>query len=176
MRMSTMTKSNSSLMRSMAADLPTLIIPESCRQRYNLLDIILDRPRYVPFAIHDIAQVSVLVGEVSFFTLWGYIISQFPAYSHYPTLGGIHNHIPSVRPFGYGIQCTNSIPGMREVSTGTRTERTPLKISFMNKSKSIGEIGHHCGTQQKYSGGVGNFISNPDCDFQGIIFGLCWCA
>ncbi|OMJ07844.1 hypothetical protein AYI70_g3401 [Smittium culicis] len=74
---------------------------------YSLPDLILvvcNRPRYIPLAIHNIAQVGVLVGRVDFLALQGHISSQLPAYSHYPALGGIHSHFPSVRPFGYGIQ------------------------------------------------------------------------
>ncbi|OMJ18722.1 hypothetical protein AYI70_g5188 [Smittium culicis] len=75
---------------------------------YSLPDLVLvviDRPRYIPLAIHNIAQVGVLVGGVDFLALQGHISSQLPAYSHYPALGGIHSHFPSVRPFGYGFQC-----------------------------------------------------------------------
>ncbi|OMJ17158.1 hypothetical protein AYI70_g6155 [Smittium culicis] len=75
---------------------------------YSLPDIILvvlDRPRYIPLAIHNIAQVGVLVGGVDFLALQGHISSQLPAYSHYRALGGIHSHFPSVRPFGNGVQC-----------------------------------------------------------------------
>ncbi|OMJ20810.1 hypothetical protein AYI70_g3875, partial [Smittium culicis] len=90
---------------------------------------VLDRPRYIPLAIHNIAQVGVLAGEVDFLALQGHFSSQIPAYSHYPALGGIHSHFPSVRPFGYGVQC--GFPGMREVSSDTRTPRTPLNISLM---------------------------------------------
>ncbi|OMJ15240.1 hypothetical protein AYI70_g7398 [Smittium culicis] len=50
-------------------------------------------------------QVGVLVGGVDFLALNGHISGQLPAYSHYPALGGIHSHFPSVRPFGYGVQC-----------------------------------------------------------------------
>ncbi|OMJ22973.1 hypothetical protein AYI70_g2541 [Smittium culicis] len=75
---------------------------------YSLPDLVLvvhDRPIYTPLAIHNIAQVGVLVGGVDFLALQGHISSQLPAYSHYPALGGIHSHFPSVRPFGYGVQC-----------------------------------------------------------------------
>ncbi|OMJ11084.1 hypothetical protein AYI70_g9929 [Smittium culicis] len=75
---------------------------------YSLPDLVLvviDRPRYIPLAIHNIAQLGVLVGGVDFLALQGHISSQLPAYSHYPALGGIHSHFPSVRPFGYGVQC-----------------------------------------------------------------------
>ncbi|OMJ15906.1 hypothetical protein AYI70_g6945 [Smittium culicis] len=71
----------------------------------DLILVVLDRPRYIPLAIHNIAQVGVLVGGVDFLALQGHISSQLPAYRHYPALGGIHNHFPSVRPFGNGIQC-----------------------------------------------------------------------
>ncbi|OMJ14981.1 hypothetical protein AYI70_g7565, partial [Smittium culicis] len=113
----------------------------------DLVFVVFDRPRYIPLAIHNIAQVGVLVGGVDFLALQGHISSQLPAYSRYPALGGIHSHFPSVRPFGYGVQCDFS-PGMREVSPGTRTPRTPLNISLMKKSKSIGEAGHPCRTRQ----------------------------
>ncbi|OMJ10369.1 hypothetical protein AYI70_g10369 [Smittium culicis] len=63
------------------------------------------RSLYIPLAIHNIAQVGVLVGGVDFLALQGHISGQLPAYRHYPALGGIHSHFPSVRPFGYGIQC-----------------------------------------------------------------------
>ncbi|OMJ15727.1 hypothetical protein AYI70_g7063 [Smittium culicis] len=63
------------------------------------------RKLHIPLAIHNIAQVDVLVGEVDLLALQGHISGQLPAYSHYPALGGIHSHFPSVRPFGYGIQC-----------------------------------------------------------------------
>ncbi|OMJ19088.1 hypothetical protein AYI70_g4941 [Smittium culicis] len=63
------------------------------------------RKLYIPLAIHNIAQVGVLVGGVDFLALQGHISSQLPAYSHYPALGGIHSHFPSVRPFAYGVQC-----------------------------------------------------------------------
>ncbi|OMJ16649.1 hypothetical protein AYI70_g6466 [Smittium culicis] len=75
---------------------------------YSLPDfvlVVIDGPRYVPLAIHNIAQVGVLVGGVDFLALQGHISGQLPAYIHYPALGGIHSHFPSVRPFGYGIQC-----------------------------------------------------------------------
>ncbi|OMJ26192.1 hypothetical protein AYI70_g356 [Smittium culicis] len=75
---------------------------------YSLPGIVLvvqDRPRNVPLAIHNIAQVGVLFGRVDFLALQGHISGQLPDYSHYPALGGIHSHFPSVRPFGYGIQC-----------------------------------------------------------------------
>ncbi|OMJ15450.1 hypothetical protein AYI70_g7260 [Smittium culicis] len=75
----------------------------------GLILAVLYRPRYVPLAIHNIAQVGVLVGGVDFFTLKGHISSQLPAYRHYLALGGIHSHFPSVRPFGYGIQCVLQI-------------------------------------------------------------------
>ncbi|OMJ15953.1 hypothetical protein AYI70_g6910, partial [Smittium culicis] len=71
----------------------------------GLVLVVLDRPRYIPLAIHNIAQVGVLVGGVDFLALQGHISSQLPAYRHYPALGGIHSHFPSVRPFGYGVQC-----------------------------------------------------------------------
>ncbi|OMJ15129.1 hypothetical protein AYI70_g7463, partial [Smittium culicis] len=111
------------------------------------------RSLYIPLAIHNIAQVGVLVGGVDFLALQGHISGQLPAYRHYPALGGIHSHFPSVRPFGYGIQCDFS-PGMREVSPGTRTPRMFLNISLMKKSKSIGEAGHPCRTPQRYSVGL----------------------
>ncbi|OMJ21937.1 hypothetical protein AYI70_g3173 [Smittium culicis] len=57
----------------------------------DLIIVVCNRPRYIPLTIHNIAQ--------------GHISSQLPAYSHYPALGGIHSHFPSVRPFGYGVQC-----------------------------------------------------------------------
>ncbi|OMJ22109.1 hypothetical protein AYI70_g3074 [Smittium culicis] len=75
---------------------------------YSLPDLILvvfDRPRYIPLAIHNIAQVGVLVGGVDFLALKGHIRGQIPVYSHNPALGGIHSHFPIVRPFGYGVQC-----------------------------------------------------------------------
>ncbi|OMJ12452.1 hypothetical protein AYI70_g9109 [Smittium culicis] len=81
---------------------------EAVRSVYNLSDLILvvlDRLRYIPLAIHNIAQVGVLVGGVDFLALRGHISSQLPAYRHYPELRGIHSHFPSVLPFGYGIQC-----------------------------------------------------------------------
>ncbi|OMJ22016.1 hypothetical protein AYI70_g3127, partial [Smittium culicis] len=62
----------------------------------DLVLVVLDRPRYIPLAIHNIAQVGVLVGGVDFLALQGHISSQIPAYSHYPALGGIHSHFPSV--------------------------------------------------------------------------------
>ncbi|OMJ11355.1 hypothetical protein AYI69_g9862 [Smittium culicis] len=71
----------------------------------DLVLVVLDRPRYVPLAIHNIAQVGVLVGGVDFLALKGHICGQLPDNSHYPALGGIHSHFPSVRPFGYGFQC-----------------------------------------------------------------------
>ncbi|OMJ22373.1 hypothetical protein AYI69_g5424, partial [Smittium culicis] len=83
-------------------------IQKVVRSVYSLPDLILvvlDSPRYVPLAIHNIAQVGVLVGGVDFLALQGHIRGQLPAYCHYPTLGGIHSHFPSVRPFGNGIQC-----------------------------------------------------------------------
>ncbi|OMJ29228.1 hypothetical protein AYI69_g1277 [Smittium culicis] len=70
----------------------------------DLIFVVLDRPRYIPLAIHKIAQVGVLVGGVDFLALQGHISSQLPAYRHYPALGGIHSHFPSVRPFGNGAQ------------------------------------------------------------------------
>ncbi|OMJ28917.1 hypothetical protein AYI69_g1590 [Smittium culicis] len=103
-------------------------------------------PRYVPLAIQNIAQVGVLVGGVDFLALQGHIRVQLPAYSHYPALGGIHSHFPSVRPFVYGFSAVfrsaddsanstassaNSSPGMHEVSPGTRTPRTPSNILLM---------------------------------------------
>ncbi|OMJ16435.1 hypothetical protein AYI70_g6605 [Smittium culicis] len=81
---------------------------EAVRSIHSLPDLILvvfDSPRYIPLAIHNIAQIGVLVGGVDFLTLQGHISSQLPAYSHYPALGGIHSHFPSVRPFGYGVHC-----------------------------------------------------------------------
>ncbi|OMJ10380.1 hypothetical protein AYI70_g10366 [Smittium culicis] len=126
---------SSPLMRSMAADLPTLatirialsisdcmglhlasLMPnvspppsqEAVCSVYSLPDLILvvlDRPRYIPLAIHNIAQVGVLVGGVDFLALQDHFSSHLPAYRHYPALGGIHSHFPSVRPFGYGVQC-----------------------------------------------------------------------
>ncbi|OMJ10344.1 hypothetical protein AYI69_g10284 [Smittium culicis] len=70
----------------------------------DLIFVVLDSPRDIPLAIHNIAQVGVLVGGVDFLALQGHISGQLPTYSHYPALGGIHSHFPSVRPFGYGIQ------------------------------------------------------------------------
>ncbi|OMJ07693.1 hypothetical protein AYI69_g11357 [Smittium culicis] len=71
----------------------------------DLIFVVLDRPRYDPLAIHNIAQVGVLVGGVDFLALQGHNSGQLLAYCHYPAHGGIHSHFPSVRPFGYGIQC-----------------------------------------------------------------------
>ncbi|OMJ07933.1 hypothetical protein AYI70_g11874 [Smittium culicis] len=115
---------------------------------YNLLDLILvlDCPRYIPLAIHNIAQVGVLVGGVHFLALQGHISGQLPAYSHYSALGGIHSHFPSVRPSDMvsSAACksgddlanstassANSSPRMREVSPGTVTPVTPLNISLV---------------------------------------------
>ncbi|OMJ12605.1 hypothetical protein AYI70_g9004 [Smittium culicis] len=114
---------------------------EAVSSVYRLPDLALVvqyRPRYVLLAIHNIAQVGVLVGGVNFLALQGHISGQLPAYCHYPALGGIHSHFPSVRPFGYGVQCIFS-PGMREVSPGTRTPLTPLNISLMKNSNGISE-------------------------------------
>ncbi|OMJ08643.1 hypothetical protein AYI70_g11416 [Smittium culicis] len=75
---------------------------------YRLPDltlVVLDRPRYIPLAIHNIAQVGVPVGGVDFLALKGHISSQLAAYSHYPALGGIHRYFPSARRFGNGFQC-----------------------------------------------------------------------
>ncbi|OMJ07842.1 hypothetical protein AYI69_g11304 [Smittium culicis] len=71
----------------------------------DLILVVLDSPRDIPLAIHNIAQVGVLVGGVDFLTLQGHNSGQLPAYCHNPALGGIHSYFPSVRPFGYGIQC-----------------------------------------------------------------------
>ncbi|OMJ24434.1 hypothetical protein AYI70_g1582 [Smittium culicis] len=38
----------------------------------------------------------------------------------------------------------NISASMPEASVGTRSPRTPLNISLMKKSKSIGEAGHTC--------------------------------
>ncbi|OMJ15569.1 hypothetical protein AYI70_g7188 [Smittium culicis] len=81
---------------------------EAVRSVYSLPDlvlVVLDSPRYIPLAINNISKVGVLVGGVEFLTFQGHISVQLTAYSHYPALGGIHRHFPSVRPFGYGIQC-----------------------------------------------------------------------
>ncbi|OMJ23284.1 hypothetical protein AYI70_g2369 [Smittium culicis] len=81
---------------------------EAVRSVYSLPDhilVVLDRPRYIPLAIHNIAQVGVVVGEVDFLALQGHISSQLSAYRHYPALGGIHSHFPIVQPFGNGVQC-----------------------------------------------------------------------
>ncbi|OMJ14317.1 hypothetical protein AYI70_g7955 [Smittium culicis] len=81
---------------------------ETVRSVFSLLEhviVFFDRPRYIPIAIHNIAQVGVLAVEVDFLATQGHISSQLPAYRHYPALGGIHSHFPSVRPFGYGVQC-----------------------------------------------------------------------
>ncbi|OMJ09905.1 hypothetical protein AYI70_g10653 [Smittium culicis] len=72
---------------------------------YSLPYLVFDRTRDIYLSIHNIAQVGVLVGGVDFLALQGHISGQLPAYSHYPALGGIHSHFPSVRPFGNGIQC-----------------------------------------------------------------------
>ncbi|OMJ30051.1 hypothetical protein AYI69_g416 [Smittium culicis] len=50
------------------------------------------RKLHVPFTIHNIAQVGIMVGGVGFLALHDHISSQIPAYSHNPTLGGIHSH------------------------------------------------------------------------------------
>ncbi|OMJ14445.1 hypothetical protein AYI70_g7865 [Smittium culicis] len=71
----------------------------------DLVLVVLDRPRYIPLAIHNIAQVGVLVGGVDFLALQGHISGHLPAYRHNPALGGIHSHFPSVRSFGNGTQC-----------------------------------------------------------------------
>ncbi|OMJ07212.1 hypothetical protein AYI69_g11532 [Smittium culicis] len=71
----------------------------------DLILVVLDSSRDIPLAIHNIAQVGVLVGGVDFLALQGHISVQLPAYSHNSALGGIHSHFPSVRTFGYGIQC-----------------------------------------------------------------------
>ncbi|OMJ25681.1 hypothetical protein AYI70_g727 [Smittium culicis] len=63
------------------------------------------RKLYIPLAIHNLAQVDVLVSGVDFLELQGDINDHLLAYSHYPALGGIHSHLPSVRPFGNGVQC-----------------------------------------------------------------------
>ncbi|OMJ14193.1 hypothetical protein AYI69_g8699 [Smittium culicis] len=123
---------SSSLMRSMVAELPTLatirialsssdclglhLFYEHIRPSqkavgsvYSLPGLIIvvpDRSRYIPQAIHNIAQVGVLVGGVDFLALQGHICGQLPTYSHYPALGGIHSHFPRVRLFGYGVQCS----------------------------------------------------------------------
>ncbi|OMJ25586.1 hypothetical protein AYI70_g797 [Smittium culicis] len=59
---------------------------------------------YSPLAIHNIAQVGVLVGGVDLLALKGHISGQIPAYSHYTALGGIHSHFPSVQKFGNRVQ------------------------------------------------------------------------
>ncbi|OMJ21368.1 hypothetical protein AYI69_g5839 [Smittium culicis] len=71
----------------------------------DLILVVLDGPRDITLAIHNIAQVGVLVGGVDFLALHGHISGHLPAYSHNPALGGIHSHFPSVRPFGNGVQC-----------------------------------------------------------------------
>ncbi|OMJ09735.1 hypothetical protein AYI70_g10755 [Smittium culicis] len=81
---------------------------EALASVYSLPDIFLfdlDCPGYIPLAIHNIAEVGVLVGGVDFLALQGHVHGQLPAYSHYSALGGIHSHFPSVRPFCYGVQC-----------------------------------------------------------------------
>ncbi|OMJ07273.1 hypothetical protein AYI69_g11512 [Smittium culicis] len=64
-----------------------------------------NRPIHIPIAIHSIAQVGVLVGRDDFLAMMGHISNQLHAFSVYSALGCIHSHFPSVRPFGYGIQC-----------------------------------------------------------------------
>ncbi|OMJ30424.1 hypothetical protein AYI69_g31 [Smittium culicis] len=111
-RMNAEVMPSSSLMHSMAADFPTLatiriaLSISDCMGLHmaSLMPNASPPPRYIPLAIHNIAQVSVLVGGVDFLALQGHICGQLPAYCHYPALGGIHSHFPSVRPFGYGIQ------------------------------------------------------------------------
>ncbi|OMJ20968.1 hypothetical protein AYI69_g6018 [Smittium culicis] len=112
---------SSSLMRSMAAEFPILATIRIALSISDCMGLHLaslmpnvsppavstsDRLRklYVPLAIHNIAQVGVLVGGVDFLALQGHISGQLPAYSHNPALGGIHSHFPNVRSFGYGIQ------------------------------------------------------------------------
>ncbi|OMJ11623.1 hypothetical protein AYI70_g9598, partial [Smittium culicis] len=107
----------------------------------DLILVVLDRPRYIPFAIHNIAQVGVLVGGVDFLALQGHISGQLPAYSHYPALGGIHSHFPSVRPFGYGVQCDFS-PGMREtIGEAGHPCRTPLSLVATILATSFASVG-----------------------------------
>ncbi|OMJ25976.1 hypothetical protein AYI70_g529 [Smittium culicis] len=72
---------------------------------YSLPDLVLDRPRYIPLAIHNITQVGVLVSGVDFLALQSHTSIQLTAHSHYPALEGIHGHFPSVRSFGNGVQC-----------------------------------------------------------------------
>ncbi|OMJ15890.1 hypothetical protein AYI70_g6955 [Smittium culicis] len=65
------------------------VFEEAVCSIYNLpylVLVVLDCPRYVPLAIHNIAQVGVLVGGVDFLALQGHISSQLPAYRHYPAL------------------------------------------------------------------------------------------
>ncbi|OMJ26056.1 hypothetical protein AYI70_g480 [Smittium culicis] len=64
-----------------------------------------DFPTLATIRIALSISICVLVGGVDFLALQGHISSHLPAYRHYPALGGIHSHFPSVRPFGYGVQC-----------------------------------------------------------------------
>ncbi|OMJ15614.1 hypothetical protein AYI70_g7150, partial [Smittium culicis] len=73
------------------ASCPDTLLEGSVYSLPDLILVVLDRPRYIPLAIHNIAQVGVLVGGVDFLALQGHISSQLPAYSHYPALGGIHS-------------------------------------------------------------------------------------
>ncbi|OMJ27948.1 hypothetical protein AYI69_g2594 [Smittium culicis] len=90
---------------SVVCDQPSQEAVRSVHSLPDLVLVVIDRPRYIPLAIHNIAQVGVLVGDVDFLALQGHISGQLPVYSHYPALGGIHSHFPSVRPFGNGVQC-----------------------------------------------------------------------
>ncbi|OMJ08357.1 hypothetical protein AYI69_g11100 [Smittium culicis] len=61
---------------------------ESICSVYSLSSFIniLDRPRCVELAIHNLALVGVLVNRVEFLALQGHINSQIPANSHHPAL------------------------------------------------------------------------------------------
>ncbi|OMJ16513.1 hypothetical protein AYI70_g6539 [Smittium culicis] len=115
---------SSFLMRSMAADLSTLetvqialsisicmdlrlafLMPNVSPPTFSTSYCLKNLCRYIPLAIHNAAQVGVLVGGFDFLALQGHISSQLPAYRNYPALGGIHSHFPSVRPFSNGFQC-----------------------------------------------------------------------
>ncbi|OMJ26778.1 hypothetical protein AYI69_g3807 [Smittium culicis] len=101
-----------SLIRSMSADFPTLetilitLSISGCMGLHPNYLMPNGSPTNVPLAIHNIAQVGLLVGGVDFLALQGHISGHLPAYCHNPALGGIHSHFPSVRPFGYGVKCS----------------------------------------------------------------------
>ncbi|OMJ16118.1 hypothetical protein AYI70_g6806, partial [Smittium culicis] len=158
MRKKTKIMPSQPLMSSMAAELP-----------------MFDRHRYVPLAIHNIAQVGYWSVVSNFWTcrvisvVKSPLIVIIPHLEAFAAISQVSDHLEMVfnsicRSADDSANSTassaNSSTGMREVSPGTHTPHTPLNISLMKKSNSIGEAGHPFRTPQRLDVSDGSAITS----------------